>query len=215
MALDTDWSNAKSSLGFLKHTGAKAHGGKWDKIVGDDKPFDIQPFLDMFKTTKEQFWFGGDYYAKTLPEGGNWFVWDKRLTEEFDKMYGSCFELIWSKNKHRREIIRVKWAGIFGSETQDIQTRMHPTQKPIQLLSWFLNKFSKHGENIIDFFGGSGSTMIACEQTERICHIMECEPIYIDTTLERFYKLTGDDPIRESDGVKWSELKSSLREQTD
>ena len=61
---------------------------------------------------------------------------------------------------------------------------------------------------IADFFLGSGTTLIAAEQLNRICYGMEIEPRYVDVILERYATLTGDDPIRERVGKKWSELKT-------
>ena len=55
-------------------------------------------------------------------------------------------------------------------------------------------------------FGGSGTTVIVCEQLNRICYSIEIEPRYVDVILERYTNLTGIDPVRE-DGKKWSELK--------
>lgn len=211
MNLDTDWSDLKSDRQHDRY------GKKYPKVIGDDKNFNIGYFLNLFENVKEQIWWGADYYNSKLPEGGSWFVWDKRADSlEFDgkpdKMIGSAFELCWSKTKHKREIIRVKWAGWWGLDT-DI--RLHPTQKPVQLVVYFLNKFSKENDIIADFFLGSGTTLIAAHQTGRICYGCEIDPHYIDVILDRYAKFTGDDCIRESDGVKWSELKSSSEKRTD
>lgn len=107
MDLDTDWSDVR--------------GGKYDRVKGDEKEFDPRPFFELFKDVKEQFWWGADYYARHLPyKVGSWLVWDKRSKEGFessgdpDAMIGSMFELCWSKNKHRREILRFRWAGSYG-----------------------------------------------------------------------------------------------------
>jgi len=183
MDLDTDYSDMRSKLRFA--TEKSVFGGtKHKKVIGDDKPFNYQEYAWL--ECKEQFWWGGDYYVKTLSDGGSWFVWDKRVDEQADKMYGSCFELCWSKEKHRREIVRVKWAGIFGTEQEFDHKRYHPTQKPINLAVWFINKFSQPEQKIIDLFGGSGSTLIACEQTNRICYMMEIDPKYCDVIRKRY-----------------------------
>lgn len=101
---------------------------------------------------KEIFLWGADYFAELLPNknDGSWVVWDKRANGDndlekdlsSDKMYGSCFELCWSKNKHKRDIARIKWAGIFGMYGED-KKRFHPTQKPQELVKWFLDRYSK------------------------------------------------------------------------
>ena len=111
-------------------------------------------------------------------------------------MYGSCFELCWSKKKHKRDIARVKWACVFGTEQEFDHKRYHPTQKPIKLAGWFLDRYSKEGQVIIDFFGGSGSTLIACEQLNRKCYMAELDPRYCDVIIKRWEDYTGKVAIK-------------------
>lgn len=184
MNLDTDFSGMESKP-FKGKNGGTCH----KKVIGDDQPFDISVF--NWIDTKEQFWWGADYYAKTLIDGGSWFVWDKRLDESADKMWGSCFEICWSKTQHKKDIVRVKWAGIFGMEKQDTDKRVHPTQKPIELCSWFISKYSKVNNSVLDLFLGSGSTLIACEQLNRTCYGMELDPHYCDVILQRWEQFTN------------------------
>ena len=75
---------------------------------------------------------------------------------------------------------------------EDTKKRIHPTQKPVRLIEFFIKKFSNEGEKIIDLFGGSGSTLIACEQLNRICYMMEIDPKYCSVIIERWEKYTGN-----------------------
>ena len=68
---------------------------------------------------------------------------------------------------------------------------MHPTQKPVGMLEKIISDFTKEGETVLDCFGGSGSTLIACEQTGRSCFMIEYEPYYIDVIIQRWENLTG------------------------
>ena len=68
---------------------------------------------------------------------------------------------------------------------------LHPTMKPIKLLARLIRNSSRAGELVLDLFGGSGSTLIACEQMGRRCYMMEYDPKYIDVIIERWEKLTG------------------------
>ena len=201
MNLDTDFSGMKNNLDFAKNkhfTGGK----KYEQGIVDDfnpKMLDVIFSFDV----KETFLWGADYFAELLPEKneGSWIVWDKRangndnIEEDYssDKMYGSCFELCWSKNKHKRDIARVKWAGVFGKEQEFDHKRHHPTQKPIKLSCWFIDRYSKEEQNILDLFGGSGSTLMACEQLNRTCYMMEYEPRYVDVIIQRYIALKGSD----------------------
>ena len=71
------------------------------------------------------------------------------------------------------------------------EDRVHPTQKPIRMQTEILNDFTNENDNILDGFGGSGSTLIACEQTNRNCYMMEYEPHYIDVIIQRWENFTG------------------------
>jgi len=185
--LNTDLSAIRTEL-----KGWKGQGGKYEKVIGDDKPFNYQDFtwLDI----AEQFWWGANYYAKSLPNCGSWLVWDKRMNESGGKVdggVGSEFEICWSKQKHQQQIIRKLWSGLYGTETQDIRKRVHPTQKPIELIVWLIKKFTNEGDIVLDLFGGSGSTLIACEQTNRICYMMELDPKYVDVIRKRYENFTS------------------------
>ena len=93
-------------------------------------------------------------------------------------------------------------------ETKEDRQGFHPTIKPLPVVMNLLWRTTLDNANVYDAFLGSGTTLIACEQLNRICYGIELEPKYIDVILDRYAKFTGDDPIRE-DSVKWSELKSS------
>jgi len=68
---------------------------------------------------------------------------------------------------------------------------LHPTMKPLDLIAKALNNSSKPNDIVVDLFGGSGSTLIACEQTDRVCFMMELDPKYVDVIIARWEKLTG------------------------
>lgn len=67
----------------------------------------------------------------------------------------------------------------------------HPTMKPIGLCARAIRNSSRPGDPLADFFGGSGSTLMAAEQTERDCHVMEIDPVYCDVIVQRWEKFTG------------------------
>jgi DNA modification methylase len=199
MKLNADYSGMKSEI-FKGGIGGK----KYDNVKGDHNDFTnelIGTIFSSFADVKEIFIWGADYFAELLPNknDGSWIVWDKRANnndnleedKSSDKMYGSTFELCWSKNKHKREIARVKWAGIFGMPSQDTKGRVHPTQKPIELVNWFIKKWGNELYLIADLYLGSGTTLIAAEQLGRKCYGMEISPNYCDVIVKRWENLTG------------------------
>lgn len=84
----------------------------------------------------------------------------------------------------------------------------HPTMKPVELVQKALKNSSKPGQIVFDGFCGSGSTLIACEVTNRRCRAIELDPVYCGVILDRWAKFTGKDPHRE-DGISWAEIKSN------
>jgi DNA modification methylase len=204
MFLDADYSGMKS-----KFKGSSG-GAKYDNVIGDHDDFNpdfINNIFACFDYCKEIFLWGADYYADLLPNrnSGSWVVWDKRGDESADKMFGSTFELCWSKARHKRMLARVKWAGIFGMEKEHDKKRTHPTQKPVELINWFFDYYSfKDKRKVVDLFGGSGSTLIACEKKGRESFVMELDPKYVDVIVNRWQQYTGKEAVLESTGETYN-----------
>ena len=161
-------------------------------MIGDSEPFDASRLTAFFAEVPEQFWFGANYYRRTLGGSdlnGSWLVWDKRPSgwnddgAGIDDVIGSGFELIWSKNKHQQRMLRRQWSG-FTARNNGME-RSHPTEKPVDLLIEILKRWTAGGCVIADPFLGSGTTMVAAEQLGRICYGMEIEPKYVAVALER------------------------------
>jgi DNA modification methylase len=95
----------------------------------------------------------------------------------------------------------------FWEQTTQIEEDLkgqHTCPKPVSLIEQIIQGCQEKGK-ILDVFGGSGTTLIACEKTKRKCFMMELDPKYIDVILSRWAKYTGKDPIRD-DGAKWSDI---------
>lgn len=86
---------------------------------------------------------------------------------------------------------------------------VHPTQKPIPLIEIALANSAKNNSTVLDLFGGSGSTLIACEKTGRIARLMELDPRYVDVIVKRWQDFTGKDAIHEATGKTYNELASA------
>lgn len=164
------------------------------KVIGDDKEFNPEFILKEFFKVNEIFIWGYEYFSNILPKAGL-FVWDKTLGN-FKGRIGNEFEVCWSKQKHKKEIVRQLWAGYNGLQTEDTKKREHPTQKPVDLCGYFIDKFSEEDNIIVDLFLGSGSTLIACEKTNRICYGMELDPKYVDVILKRWEDYTGNKAVK-------------------
>lgn len=198
---DPPYGMSLDAEGFDKMPTAKGTTHKsYTNIIGDADDFNddfINVIFDKFGYCGEIFLWGGDYYSELIVDrkDGSWVVWDKRQDGGMDNLFGSSFELCWSKARHKREIARVLWAGYFGMSGEDTKKRVHPTQKPVALVEWFFKRYSKENEGVVDLFGGSGSTLIACEQLNRTCYMMELDPKYCDVIVRRWEALTGETAV--------------------
>jgi len=222
MFLDTDYTSldglSPKGESFLGTSGGKKH----KKVKGDNEDFNedfINNIFGVFGYCKEIFLFGADYYSDLLinKNDGAWVVWDKRTNHDndiekalsADRLIGSSFELCWSKAKHKREIARVR-NGIFGVKNESGNSKtIHPTQKPIQLAEWFFEKWGESKNTIVDVFLGSGSTLIACEKTNRKCYGMELDEHYCDVIVKRWEEYTGKKATLESNGEEFKEVSNA------
>jgi len=190
MFLDADYSSME---GWAK-------GKKYEKVKGDNEDFkpELITFpLSFFSYCKEIYLWGADYYAEHIKNknDGSWLVWDKRVDESKEAMYGSSFELCWSKAKHKRNILRFMWAGFMGDK--EARNRVHPTQKPSDMIVHIIDTYAKETKTVVDLFLGSGSTLIACEKTGRTCYGMELDEHYVSVIIKRFQDFTGKTAIKE------------------
>lgn len=161
----------------------------YSAIIGDDTTDTARANYDVAITCSEnQIIFGGNYFTDFLPPSRCWIVWDKQNTGNF-----ADAELAWTSFDKGVRLYHYLWNGLCreGSREVEGKTRVHPTQKPVGMLASILKDFSEENDSILDCFGGSGSTMIACEQLNRRCYMMELDPHYADVIIERWEKFTG------------------------
>lgn len=184
-----------------------AKAGVYDKILGDDS---TQTAIDAFNLCATYnfpvmvFW-GANHYCHALPESANWLVWDKR-EEDKERDGNSDCELAWVKSKYKSvRIFRHKWKGMIKASERG-ESRCHPTQKPIALAEWAFSEYASDSKNILDLFGGSGSTLIACEKTNKSCAMMELSPSYCDVIIKRWQDYTGKKAVHEESKKNFDDL---------
>jgi DNA modification methylase len=132
-------------------------------------------------------------------------IWNKNRQNVSNSDYKSKYELIlygWSK--------RSFYGSAGDNDVWEIdkenKNELHPTQKPISLFAKAISNSSKKGEIVADLFCGSGGTLIACEQTDRICYGMELDPKYVDVIRKRYAKFTNDNELPDN----WAELTKAV-----
>lgn len=168
---------------------AKNHNFKDFKDDTIDYAVEAYQIVEGVLNIPRQVWWGANYYCHALPLSNNWFVWDKRVEDKMVDTQSDC-ELAWVKSKWSSvRIFRHLWKG-FNKDSERNQQRVHPTQKPIALAEWSFNYF-KEVNSVLDLFGGSGSTLIACEKTNKQAYMMELDPHYCDVIIKRWEDFTG------------------------
>ena len=147
-------------------------------IINDERPFDPSHLLDF----ESVILWGANAYSNCLPVG-SWLVWDKRHDGQ-DKLM-SDGEVAFLNRGHGVYIFNHAWNG-FVRDSERGKT-LHPTQKPIELFKWCLG-FIK-SSIIYDPYGGSGPIMVACEQLQRQCRMIEISEKYCSVILQRMQDL--------------------------
>lgn len=135
--------------------------------------------------SKDQIIFGGNYYTDYLPPSPCWIVWDKKND---GNDFADC-ELAWCSKKSAVRICRYLWNGMLQGNMAMKEKRVHPTQKPLPVMEWILNKYTKENDLIIDPFAGSGTTLVACHKLNRKYIGFEKEEEYVGYANERLNDL--------------------------
>ena len=158
--------------------------GNYAVIKGDTEPYDPAPLFgiaDLIVT------WGANHYADKLPPSKAWLVWDKRDGDAINN--NSDCELAWVSQGGSARLFHHKWNGMIKASEKN-ERRVHPTQKPVALAKWAFDLLEA-GKTVVDLYGGSGSTLIACEKTNRHCRMMELDPAYCDVIVKRWEDFTG------------------------
>lgn len=156
---------------------AKNYGdfNNWDNDIPSKEVFE-----SMLKYSNNQIIFGGNYFIEYLKNSPCWIVWDKDNTGNF----ADC-ELAWTSFKTAVRMYKYRWNGMLQENMKEKDKRYHPTQKPVALLGWCLQNYSKEQDLILDPFSGSGTTAIACIRYNRKYILIEKEEKYCEIAVKR------------------------------
>ena len=182
-----------------------AKTGDYAAVAGDDSIDVAVKAIDVIKTLGadvEIIW-GGNYYADALENSSCWIVWDKR-GEMAGNNFADC-ELAWTNQKTAVRKFTHLWSGMIKASEHG-KKRVHPTQKPIALAEWCFDTYGKECNTVLDLFGGSGFTLMACETRNKNGMIMELSPEYIDVIIKRWQEYTGKKAIHAESGVCFNEV---------
>lgn len=138
-------------------------------------------FYELFRVSKNQIIWGGNYFTKHLPEGKKWIFWDKGT----EKTQWGDGELAFTSFDGAIVKCSFRWNGMIQGDMKTKEVRIHPTQKPVKMYRWLLSKFAKPGDLILDTHVGSASSLIACESLGFDYVAFEIEPHYYADAIKR------------------------------
>jgi site-specific DNA-methyltransferase (adenine-specific) len=172
------------------HKGSAKRGDKnrHKKFAGNDTSIPTKEYFnELFRVSKNQIIWGANYMTEFLEPKSSWLIWDKVQPEEFSM---SMAELAWSSFDTPIKIFKkVAKGGFLTNGT--IDQRIHPTQKPVDLYKWLLNKYAKQGDKILDTHLGSGSIAIACHDYGFELTACELDKEYYDKAMQRINNHTS------------------------
>jgi site-specific DNA-methyltransferase (adenine-specific) len=174
---DKGFSGSDGFRGKGKKIQRTQYKGEWDQ-----KRISKKYFQELFRISKNQMVFGGNYYTDILNPTNAWVVWDKENTMP---TY-SDGEMIWTSFSFALKIIRYRWNGLLQKNMKNKEIRIHPTQKPVALYKWILQNYAKPGWKIFDSHVGSGSIRIACHDLGFAFTGCELDPDYWKSQEERY-----------------------------
>jgi site-specific DNA-methyltransferase (adenine-specific) len=145
----------------------------------------------MERVGENRIIFGGNYFTDILPPSPCWILWDK------DSGEGSYadFELAWGSFSSAAKKIRHRWSGMLQENMAEKETRYHPTQKPVRVMSYILERYTSHGDVVFDPFCGSGTTLVAAKMLGRRFIGIDIEKKYCDIAEERLRNTTPPLPF--------------------
>jgi site-specific DNA-methyltransferase (adenine-specific) len=152
----------------------------------DNKKIAPKYFHEIFRISKNQIIFGGNYYGSILGDTSCYIVWDKDNSGDF----ADC-ELAWTSFTTATRKFKYRWNGMLQENMREKEKRVHPTQKPIALFEWILNKYTVPDQIILDPFLGSGTTVAACINTNRRYIGIESSSDYCRICKERIRRGTS------------------------
>lgn len=175
--------NVGQHIGTGKANQRGYHASLWQQ-----KKTESAYFKELLRVSKAQIIWGGNYFCNDLPISQGWIVWDKKHPEGIK--FADC-ELAWTSFNVATRMFRFMWNGMLQENMKDKEQRQHPTQKPVALYKWLLEKYANKGDIILDTHVGSASSLIACHQTGYNYIGFEIDEIYYKKAKERLERETA------------------------
>jgi site-specific DNA-methyltransferase (adenine-specific) len=176
---------------------------EWDKQKVSDNYI-----VELTRISKNQVVFGGNYYGRILGDTSCYIVWDK---DNGFSDFADC-ELAWTSFKKATRKIRYRWQGFLQERMgAKREIRVHPTQKPVGVMAWIIENYTRPSDIILDPFIGSGTTAVAAIRTGRQFIGFEIDPHYCEIANRRIADEQAKIPIPFVEYEKPEQLKVDLQ----
>jgi len=161
----------------------KAKAKKYTPKNWDSSAPPSEYFIELIRVSENVIIWGANHFIENIPNANSssWIVWDK---ENGDNDFADC-ELAWTNHKNAVRKFEFRWAGMLQGDMKNKETRIHPTQKPVALYKWLLDKYAKPNDKILDTHGGSMSIAIACHDYGFDLDLCELDKEYFDKGVQR------------------------------
>lgn len=196
----------KESYSQGKNGEGRRHRKLWEHRGWDENIPTAEYWNELFRVSKNQIVWGGNYMTEFLKPSKCWLIWDK--VQEFT---GSDFEMAWTSFDRASKAFRMSRIEAYSNKNKiqkDSGIKIHPTQKPVKLYKRLLCNYAKPGDKILDTHGGSGSIAIACYDLGFDLDWMELDKDYFDAAVSRYeshvakYSPASEIPVTKKGEIK-------------
>lgn len=188
--------------GYNYQSNMREKSQKFDVLENDDKILDFFPNIQLvcngfvFICTTWKVLDKWIPLFKKYHELSNMIIWNKGGggIGDLKHTFSTDYEIILCAS-NGKEITGKRIGSVWTIKKDTASSYIHPTQKPVKLSEFAIRNTTNRGDIVLDLFGGSGSTLIACEQLQRSCYMMEYDPRYVDAIIDRWEHFTGKKAI--------------------
>jgi DNA modification methylase len=202
--------------GVSYQSNKRTKSAKFDVLKNDDVILEVVPIIEACSTGWVFIWTTWKVIDKWLENTSgfgfptNMVIWSKGGggIGDLKKTFFTDYEMALVFNRGA-ELTGKRIGSVWKVGKDGATTYAHPTQKPVALAEEAIDKTTRSGAVVLDLFGGSGSTLIACEKTGRINRSMELDPKYCDVIVQRWQEFTGQTATLEANGKPFISLKKA------
>lgn len=159
---------------------------QYKKVEWDNNPLTKEQLDEIFRVSENQIIFGFNYFLDILPPCRCFLVWDKKLKNNWEDNFSDC-EIAWTSFDKPARVYRHLYMGALKKTKEK---RYHPTQKPLEVMEWIINKYTNENDVICDPFSGSGTTLVASAKLKRKYIGIELDEDYCKVAKERIKQET-------------------------